>query len=191
VTHPAGAHTAVLDDDWHEMTTFGPQGAMKNATPTDAGVKPIDAIPTVLACALVKGLLNLTEEALCAVCKTDAIAREELIGFPDGFTFEMTVLPSGPGLRLRKQGSEFQPDRATARPTLSIQFKHIRHALRVIGMVDDIPLAIANDRLVIDGELSWAMRVGRITERMMSALVPRSFVSAPASVRLYAAMARR
>jgi hypothetical protein len=152
-------------------------------------VNLIDAIPTVLVCASVKALLSLTEDALCAVCKTDAIAREEIAGFPDGFTFEMTVLPSGPGLRLRKQGSEFQPDRGTARPTLSIQFKHIRLALRVIGMIDDIPKAIANDRLVIDGELSWAMRVGRIAERTMGALVPRSFFSAPASVRLYAEMA--
>lgn len=154
-------------------------------------MKPIDAIPTVLASASVKALLSLTEEGLCAVCKTDAFAREQIAGFPDGFTFEMTVLPSGPGLRLRKQGEQFRPDRGAGRPTLSIQFKHMRHALRVIAMIDDIPKAIANDRLVIDGELSWAMRVGRISERMMSALVPRTLRSAPASVRLYAEMARQ
>jgi hypothetical protein len=151
----------------------------------------MDAIPTVLVCASVKALLSLTEGGLCAVCKTDALAREEIAAFPDGFTFEMTVLPSGPGLRLRKQGQQFQPDRGVERPTLSIQFKHIRHALRVMAMIDDVPKAIANDRLVIDGELSWAMRVGRITERMMSALVPRALHSAPASVRLYAQMARQ
>jgi hypothetical protein len=149
---------------------------------------PIDAIPTVLARATVSALLSLTEEGLCAICRTDSAAHEDISGFPEGFTFEMTVLPSGPGLRVRKQGDRFLHDRGSSRPTLSIQFKHLRHALRVITMVDDVPKAIANDRLVIDGELSWAMRIGRITERMMSALVPRALSAAPASVRLYAEM---
>lgn len=150
---------------------------------------PVSLIPTVLARATVQALLALTQEGLCAICRTDAEAREEVLGFPDGFVFEMSVLPSGPRLRVRKQGDRFVRDEGSSRPTLSIQFKHLRHALRVITMVDDVPKAIANDRLVIDGELSWAMRIARITERMMAALVPRALSSAAGSVRLYAEMA--
>jgi hypothetical protein len=149
---------------------------------------PVDAIPTVLARATVGALLSLTQEGLCAIGRTDPVAHEDLVGLPDGFVFEMTVLPSGPRLRVRKQGDRLVPDQGSDRPTLSIQFKHLRHALRVIAMVDDVPKAIANDRLVIDGELSWAMRVGRITERMMGALVPRALSAAPGSARLYAEM---
>ena len=149
-------------------------------------MNPIDAIPTVVARATVGALLSLTEEGLCAIGRTDSLAHEDVAGFPDGFTFEMNVLPSGPGLRVRKEGGRLLPDRDCSRPTLSIRFKHLRHALRVIAMVDDVPKAIANDRLVIEGELSWAMRIGRITERMMRALVPRALSAAPASVKLYA-----
>jgi hypothetical protein len=149
---------------------------------------PVDSIPTVLARATVTALLSLTQEGLCAICKTDSAAHEDVLGFPEGFIFEMRVLPSGPRLRVRKQGDKFVRDEGSGRPTLSIQFKHLRHALRVIAMVDDVPKAIANDRLVIDGELSWAMRIGRITERMMGALVPRALSAASGSVRLYAEM---
>jgi hypothetical protein len=149
---------------------------------------PVDAIPTVLARATVAALLSLTQEGLCAIGRTDSVAHEDVVGLPDGFVFEMSVLPSGPRLRVRKKGDGFLPDQGSSRPTLSIQFKHLRHALRVIAMVDDVPKAIANDRLVIDGELSWAMRIGRITERMMGALVPRALSAAPRSVRLYTEM---
>jgi hypothetical protein len=149
---------------------------------------PVEAIPTVLARATVTALFSLTQEALCAIGKADSVAHDDVAGLPNGFVFEMSVLPSGPRLRVRKQGDGFLPDQGCGRPTLSIQFKHLRHALRVIAMVDDVPKAIANDRLVIDGELSWAMRIGRITERMMSALVPRAVSAAPRSVRLYAEM---
>jgi hypothetical protein len=112
-----------------------------------------------------------------------------MAGFPDGFTFEMKVQPSGPGLRVRKQGDRFLADNGHERATLSIQFKHLRHALRVIAMIDDVPRAIADDRLIIEGELSWAMRIQRISDRLMSALVPRTLSSAPRSVRLYARIA--
>jgi hypothetical protein len=149
---------------------------------------PINAVPTVLVRAIVRALLALTETALCTVCGTDDRAREEIRGFPDGFTFEMKVLPSGPGLRVRKEGERFRPDRGAERPTLSIQFKHLRHALRVMATIDDVPSAIAGDRLVIDGELSWAMRVQRISDRMMGALVPRSPSWAVPSFRLYVGM---
>lgn len=151
-------------------------------------MNPVEAIPTVLARATVTALFSLTQEGLCAIARTDSAAHEDLAGLPDGFIFEMAVLPSGPRLRVRKQRDRFVPDRGSSRPTLSIQFKHLRHALRVIAMIDDVPKAIANDRLVIDGELSWAMRIGRITERMMSALVPRALSAAPGTVRLYAEM---
>jgi len=150
---------------------------------------PLDAMPTAAARALVSAMLGFTARAFVTICRTDPVARAEFAGFPEGFVVEMTVLPSGPGFRLRKAGGAFVPDGGAARPTLSIRFKHLRHALRMVTLVDDVPACIANDRLVIDGDLGWAMRVQRINARMMAAMLPRAPSAAVAAFRFYATIA--
>jgi hypothetical protein len=106
---------------------------------------------------------------------------------PDGFTFEMKVLPAGPSFRVRKSAGSFRLDerpdvlpryarggleRGNAKPDLSIQLKHLRHALRLFAFVESTPQAVANNRIVIDGDVASAMRVQRILDRVMALLLP-------------------
>jgi hypothetical protein len=96
----------------------------------------------------------------------------------------MLVLPSGPSFRLRKaQGRFFTVERAadapraSARPTLAIQFKHLRHAARVLAFVESTPEAFASDRMVIDGDVAFAMRTQRILDRMQAILLPHAIAA--------------
>ena len=153
----------------------------------------LDVLPTALARGYVKGMFAFTERALCAVCLVDPAARAELVGLPDGFTLEMKVLPSGPALAIRKDGDRLRAEDGGSRPTLSIQFKHLRHALRMLTFVDDVPRCVATERLVIDGELGLAMCIQRIVGRLTEILIPRALSQALATARLIlaAALSRR
>jgi len=148
----------------------------------------VDAVPTSVVRGYVAALMAILGRGLVSLGGADAVAREEIHGFPDGFTFEMKVLPSGPGFRVRKEGDGFVPDRGEERPALSIGFKHLRHAFRVTTLLDDTPRAIADDRLVIDGELALAMRINRVIDRMLRLLLPRAFGTTATTIRLFARM---
>lgn len=144
----------------------------RSIAPPPAVAAAIDSLEAQATRAFVTGMLAFMGRALLAVSATDAEAKREIEGFADGFTFEMKVLPSGPAIRLRKSGGRFVADSNPARPTLAIQFKHLRHAARVLSFVESTPQAFANDRMVVDGDVALAMRMQRILDRMQSILLP-------------------
>lgn len=177
---------------------------MASSSSLDALVGALDVKGTRAFVALMIAFMG---RALVAVSSTDDEVRGELEGFSEGFTFEMKVLPSGPSFRLRKSAGRFVADLGEtrrARPTLAIQFKHLRHAARVLSFVESTPAAFANDRLVVDGDVALAMRMQRILDRMQSILLPHAIaaralkrapelplgVHAVAAARLYAMIAR-
>jgi hypothetical protein len=127
--------------------------------------------------AFVSAMLAFMGRALLAVSTTDDEVRREIEGFPEGFTFEMKVLPSGPSFRLRKHEGRFVADEGGSRPMLAIQFKHLRHAARVVSFVESTPAAFANDRLVVDGDVAFAMRMQRILDRMQTILLPHAIAA--------------
>jgi hypothetical protein len=134
----------------------------------------VRGVTTRTARAYVGAMLEVMGRGLVAIGTADDEARAEIAGLPDGFTFEMRVMPSGPAFRLKKERGALALDRdATARPDLSIRFKHLRHALRVLSFVESTPTAFACDRLVIDGDVARAMRMQRILDRMQSIMLPR------------------
>ncbi len=174
---------------------------MPASSTVDAMVGALDVKATRAFVALMMAFMG---RALVAVSSTDDEVRAEIEGFPEGFNFEMKVLPAGPRFRLRKLAGRFVPDAAATRPTLAIQFKHLRHAARVLSFVECTPAAFANDRLVVDGDVAFAMRMQRILDRMQSILLPHAIAAralkrapalplaghAVAAAKLYARIAR-
>jgi hypothetical protein len=148
--------------------------SVSSSASLDALIGALDAKGTRAFVALMIAFMG---RALVAVSSTDDDARGEIEGFPEGFTFEMKVLPSGPAFRLRKAEGRFVLDDGRARPTLAIQFKHLRHAARVLSFVESTPAAFANDRLVVDGDVAFAMRMQRILDRMQSILLPHAIAA--------------
>lgn len=140
---------------------------------------------------------------LCAASEVDEVARAEIARFPEGWLFEMGVLPHGPSVRVRKRGGVFVLDASSdERPSLAIRFKHLRHALAALAFREGTPLLFADERLVVDGDVAWAMRMQRVLDRLLVLTlpepiaanvllrVPRVSHKARASARLLARMAR-
>jgi len=130
-----------------------------------SGSETVRAYVNIMMGVMGRGLVSLTRH--------DPTVQPELEGFPGGFRFEMIVLPDGPSVRLRLNAERsFEPDTAPGKPDLSIQFKHIRHAYLVLSFQEGTVRAFANNRMVVDGDIAWAMRMVRILNRLQSIILP-------------------
>jgi hypothetical protein len=56
---------------------------------------------------------------------------------------------------------------------LSIQFKHIAHAFLVLSFQEKTSVAFANDRMLVDGDISYAVRMTRVLNRLESFILPK------------------
>lgn len=121
-------------------------------------------------------MFQVMGRALQAVSEIDSAVRAETGSLPEGFLFEMKVMPNGPSLivehigdgRLYYHGD--QPPRAI---DLSIQFKHIAHAFLVLSFQEKTSEAFANDRMLVDGEISYAVRMTRVLNRLETFILPK------------------
>ncbi len=154
----------------------------------------------------VGAMMAFLGRALAASSRVDDVVREEVAGFPVGFTFEMSVLPSGPATRVRKRedGTLERVEHGHERPHLAIRFKHLRHAVVTLTFRETTARALADDRFVVDGDPAWAMRMQRILDRILVLSLPRAIASralerypsipvrarAAATSRLFAGLAR-
>jgi hypothetical protein len=60
----------------------------------------------------------------------------------------------------------------SGRADLEIRFKHIVFAERVFGLRESTAMAVARDRVVIDGAVDQAMRVQRVIDAALARFVP-------------------
>ncbi len=121
-------------------------------------------------------MFQVMGRALQAVSEVDAATREEARVLPDGFTFEMMVMPDGPGLVVEHiGGGRFRYHGASGpkTPDLSIQFKHIAHAFLVLSFQEKTSVAFANDRMLVDGDISYAIRMTRVLNRLETFILPK------------------
>ncbi|MEX2475398.1 hypothetical protein [Marinobacter sp.] len=121
-------------------------------------------------------MFQVMGRALQAVSEVDATVQKEAQGLPDGFLFEMMVMPEGSNLIVEHTGSgRFLYHGTTApRPVdLSIQFKHVAHAFLVLSFQEKTSVAFAHDRMLVDGDISYAIRMTRVLNRLESFILPR------------------
>jgi hypothetical protein len=121
-------------------------------------------------------MFQVMGRALQAVSELDADVQEEAQVLPEGFLFEMMVMPSGPRLVVEHigQGRFLYHGETAPRPTdLSIRFKHIAHAFLVLSFQEKTSVAFANDRMLVDGDVSYAIRMTRILTRLETFILPR------------------
>ncbi len=120
-------------------------------------------------------MMTVMGRGLISISRFDPTVKKETAGFPVGFRFEMVTLPDGPSVRLRLDlNREFEADESSAKPDLSIQFKHLRHAFTVLSFQEGTVRAFANNRMVVDGDLAFAMRMVRILNRLQSIILPEA-----------------
>jgi hypothetical protein len=123
--------------------------------------------------AFVSFMMKFIARGLCAASVVDPVAREELAAFPEGFAFEMGVLPDGPSLRLRKQNGVLVPADG-GKPDLAIRFKHLRHALVSFTFQESTAQSFASERMLLDGDIPHAMRMQRVLDRLLLLTLPQA-----------------
>ncbi len=126
--------------------------------------------------AYVELMFQVMGRALQAISEVDDIAREETKLLPVGFLFEMKVMPAGPNLIVEHTGNgrlHFHGDQAPRPVDLSIRFKHMAHAFLVMSFQEKTAVAFANDRMLVDGDVSLAIKMTRVLNRLETFILPK------------------
>lgn len=121
-------------------------------------------------------MFQVMGRALQAVSEVDSEVQTEAKGLPKGFLFEMMVMPNGSKLVVEHIGEgkfHYHGSLAPRPVDVSIQFKHIAHAFLVLSFQEKTTVAFANDRMLVDGDVSYAVRMTRILNRLESFILPK------------------
>ncbi len=121
-------------------------------------------------------MFQVMGRALQAVSEVDETVQNEARALPKGLLFEMMVMPEGPRLIVEHIGDGYfhYHGQSAPRPVdLSIQFKHIAHAFLVLSFQEKTSEAFANDRMLVDGDVSYAVRMTRVLNRLETFILPK------------------
>jgi len=121
-------------------------------------------------------MFQVMGRALQAVSEVDETVQDEARVLPEGLLFEMMVMPEGPRLIVEHTGDghfHYHGQSAPRPMDLSIQFKHIAHAFLVLSFQEKTAEAFANDRMLLDGDVSYAVRMTRVLNRLEAFILPK------------------
>lgn len=131
-------------------------------------------IPTAQK-AYVALMIDTIARALISASQVDGELKDEVAGFPVDFTLQMMVLPKGSSFTLQVQADKSlkRLDNFTGKPDLSVKFKHLTHAFLVFSFQESTSRAFANDRMIADGEVSYAIRLVRCLNKLEALILPK------------------
>ncbi len=120
-------------------------------------------------------MMEVVGRGLVAASQTDAVMNNELNSFAPGTLIQMMVLPEGPGFTVRVgPGRVLEQLHDHMGPAhVGIRFKHMSHAFLVLSFQESTATAFAHDRMYVDGDISYALRLVRCLNRMESLILPR------------------
>lgn len=121
-------------------------------------------------------MMDVIGRALEAASQVDEGIQKEVKRLPPDFSFEMRALPSGPAVVMQKRGEGqlLYVGSSRAEPVdVSLKFKHLTHAFLVLSFQEGTAQAFANDRLLVDGDLSDALKLVRCLNRLESLILPK------------------
>ena len=130
-------------------------------------------------------MINVIARALVSASVVDEEVRHELSGIPENFIIQMKVLPNGANFYVQVQADKSLKRLAdfTGKPDLAVKFKHVSHAFLVFSFQESTPRAFANDRIIVDGDVSFAIRFVRILNKLQALILPK--LIAEAAVKRY------
>ncbi len=121
-------------------------------------------------------MMDVIGRALEASSQVDEVIQKEVRRLPPDCRFEMTVVPNGPSFAVQKQGEtrlKYLGGKASGPFHVSLKFKHLTHAFLVLSFQEGTAQSFANDRVLLDGEISDAMKIVRCLNRMESLILPK------------------
>nr|WP_216076901.1 hypothetical protein [Acinetobacter defluvii] len=120
-------------------------------------------------------MMDVIGRGLVMASQVDDEIRHEVSKFPVGFVLSMKVFPHGPAF-VAKVNEQQNLELVTAlqdKPDLTITFKHMHHAFLVFSFQESTAQAFANDRMIADGDLSYAIRLVRCLNKMEALILPK------------------
>lgn len=121
-------------------------------------------------------MMEVIGRSLEAASQVDKVIRSEVANLPDRLMFEMRVIPNGPALVMVKtdEGSlRYVGTHAPRKVDVAMKFKHLQHAFLVFSFQEGTARSFANDRILLDGEIAYAMKIVRCLNRMESLILPK------------------
>lgn len=127
----------------------------------------------------VKFMMDIIGRGLVVASQVDQELQNEIAKFPDHFIFSMKVYPHGPcfvaQVTPEKKLKLISPEQI--KPNLTITFKHLSHAFMVFSFQESTAQAFANDRMIADGDLAYAIRLVRCLNKMEALILPKAVAS--------------
>lgn len=138
-------------------------------------MKPTNKLLPAAQRAYVALMMDVIGRGLTSASQVDPEIHNETKGFPAGFIVRMTVFPKGPNFTAQAQqdGSLKLFNNFDGKPDLTITFKHMSHAFLVFSFQEGTARAFANDRMVADGDVSYAIRMVRCLNKMEALILPK------------------
>lgn len=121
-------------------------------------------------------MMEVVGRAMEAISAFDEEVQSEVSLLPEGFLFEMKIMPNGPALVMRKEKNgelTYVGSEGPRKPDLSVQFKHLHHAFLVLSFQEKTAVAFANDRILVDGDLGLAIRMTRVLNHLEAYILPK------------------
>lgn len=123
-------------------------------------------------------LLFIFGRAFQAGYKSDREIKSEFDSLPEGFLFDLCIMPHGPHMLVRRikngkvkyMGSRLKHG---MEPSLSMKVKNIESAFRMFIFSESTAVAAARNRLVVEGDLKYAMAMVRVMNLLEVYLLPK------------------
>lgn len=122
-----------------------------------------------------KIMFFIVGRALVAASQVDEEFAAEIKGFPAGLTIQMMVMPNGPCFTFEVQHDHRLKlsKNPVGEADLVVRFKHLVHAFLVFSFQEGTARAFAHDRMFVDGDVSQAIRLTRMMNRLEVLILPK------------------
>lgn len=133
------------------------------------------SVKPALQLVYVKLMVDVIGRGLVMASQVDEEVKQEVAKFPVGFVLSMNVFPHGPAF-IAKVTPDHQLELLHSvenKPDLTITFKHLSHAFLVFSFQESTAQAFAHDRMIADGDISFAIRLVRCLNKMESLILPK------------------
>nr|WP_282575835.1 hypothetical protein [Acinetobacter schindleri] len=120
-------------------------------------------------------MMDVIGRGLVMASQVDEEIKKEVAQFPANFSLSMKVFPHGPAFIARvteEKQLELVKSMDTV-PDLTITFKHLHHAFLVFSFQESTSQAFAHDRMIADGDISYAIRLVRCLNKMEALILPK------------------
>ena len=122
-------------------------------------------------------MLWFVGRAMQAAAKVDKGVKKEFEGIPKGFRFSLGVSPGGPAMVMEKTTAgrvKYVGSKPGGKPVdLKIKIKHLEGAILLFTFQESTAVAVARDRLVVEGDVPRACTVVRILDMVEVLLLPK------------------